>query len=278
VNGEPIDAYCNHNNLSITQRIELFLKVLDAIQYAHQCSLVHRDLKPANILVSKSGVPKLLDFGIAELAQSKNRQLASSELDILRTMTREYASPEQIKQHAVTPAADIYALGVLLYKLLTGVLPYRLERRTPSQLERAVCEQEPEAPSQALARRGLKSIHENSGRRHLLQTSDSLKKHKRRLRGDLDQIVLKAMRKEPGARYVSAAEFAKDLHNYLNSLPVSAREDERFYRTKKWLIRNRHYLGLEAAVSLTILTFAILSAGRKPKHRLTENDESTRGA
>src|SRR4051812_27873879 len=178
VNGKPITAYCDANALPTTERLTLFRKVCAAMTYAHQNLVIHRDLKPSNILVTQEGEPKLLDFGIAKLL-GPGDELFTQTIPALRVMTPEYASPEQVKGDRIMTTSDVYSLGVLLYELLTGQRPYRLKTRTPEEISRAITTQEPERPSTAVAKAD-QSKFEN--------------RKSKILRGDLDNIVLMAMR------------------------------------------------------------------------------------
>ena len=231
------------------QRLRLFLDVAGAVHYAHRNLVVHRDLKPPNILVTADGVAKLLDFGIARLRHPEQEATVTD----VRALTPEYASPEQAKGESLTIATDVYSLGVVLYELLTGHRPYRLKGDSAPQVLAAVAEQEAEAPSAAITRpetrtdggRTLTVDAEAIGRARGLSAS-ALRK---RLQGDLDTILLKALRKEPGERYLSAEAFAEDIRRYLDGKPVRARRPTLSYRTAKFVRRNP---GATAGMSLAV--------------------------
>jgi serine/threonine-protein kinase len=270
VEGEPIDAYCDRLALSISNRLRLFRTVCSAVQMAHQNLIVHRDLKPSNILVSPAGIPKLLDFGIAKLlddvADGPPTNLDHPTVAGLRPMTPEYASPEQIRGEAVTTVSDIYSLGVLLYELLTGHRPLELQRLSPRQVEEAVCERQPLRPSSCLhrpdtlitteARRIESTSADHSTPQDIVGgcREGSGQRLRRRLQGDLDKIVLKALEKAPHRRYRSAEQLSEDLHRHLRGLPVVARKNTVFYRWSTFV--RRHRWGV-AAVVLIFLSLVI---------------------
>jgi serine/threonine-protein kinase len=257
VEGEPIHRFCDSHRLSIRQRLELFRRVCAAVQYAHQNLIVHRDLKPDNILVTPTGVPKLLDFGIAKMLKP---ELSPHTLMVTKErwqlMTPAYASPEQVRGDPITTASDVYSLGVLLYELLCGHRPYRFKSRTPREIERVICEQEPERPSTAITRveeTGAEDGATTSVTPEMVSKTREgpPEKLKRRLAGDLDNIVMMAMRKEPQRRYASVEQFSEDIRRHLQGLPVIARKDTLGYRGSKFV--KRHKTGV-VAVALVILT------------------------
>jgi serine/threonine protein kinase len=240
VKGVWITRYAAEHNLSVEDRLRLFLPVCSAVIYAHRAFIVHRDLKPANILVDGAGAPKLLDFGISKLLTSQ--QPESAETQGARMMTPDYASPEQIVGDPVTIASDVYSLGAVLYELLTGVKPHRIDQPTPLALERAICLEATVPPSTAVRDSRMLA---------------------RRLAGDLDNIVLRAMRKEPERRYPSAAQLAEDLKRHLEHRPVTARPDSSGYRVSKFIRRNRLAIaltGATACVSASIITVSAYEA------------------
>ena len=241
VDGVPIDTYCDARKLNTNARLALFRTVCSAVHYAHQNLIIHRDIKPGNILVTADGVPKLLDFGIAKLLDSDPSLTLTRTITEMKALTPEYASPEQVKGEKVTTASDIYSLGVVLYRLLTGQRPYRLKTQRPDELVRAICEDEPTRPSAA------------RGRDAALRRPDSAARcpyHQKSLRGDLDNIILMAMRKEPARRYGSAAQFSEDIRRHLEGLPVIARKDTFPYRSEKFI--QRHKVAVTAAVLIAL--------------------------
>ena len=254
VDGKRLDDYCEGNHLSIGERLVLFRKVCGAVAYAHQRLVIHRDIKPGNIRVTGEGEPILLDFGIAKLLDPSASLGGEQTVTFASAMTPEYASPEQVRGEAMATTSDVYSLGVVLYKLLTGQAPYRTKTNRPEELARAITEQEPERPSTALkAQDWRREDRESVGLRFTVHDS-------RLLRGDLDNIVLKAMRKEPHRRYQSAAEFAEDIRRYLVGLPVIARKDTWSYRSAKFVRRNRIAVGAGALVLIALIGGIIVTA------------------
>ena len=244
VDGDSIDAYAAEHRLDLEARLKLFLVVCDAVQFAHRNLVVHRDLKPSNIMVDKTGSVRLLDFGIAKVLEAEDQAELTLTRD--RMLTPRYASPEQIGGKDVTTASDSYSLGVLLFELLTGRSPYALDTTSPTEIEQAVITEPPMRPSRAVTERSP----DHFGKSEQLS---------RRLRGDLDNILLKALRKEPARRYASVDRFADDISRHLQGLPVSARPDTFRYRMGKFVSRNRAVVGLSAALLVMVAGAAIVS-------------------
>jgi serine/threonine protein kinase/tetratricopeptide (TPR) repeat protein len=226
IEGTRITEYVERHALRVPQRLQLFQTVCSAVQYAHQNLVVHRDLKPSNILVTPGGVPKLLDFGIAKLLEPN----ADTTMTLLRMMTPECASPEQVRGEPITTVSDIYSLGVLLYNLLTGEFPYQFTTRTDEEIKRVICETEPKKPSAV-----------------------------RPLSADLDNIVLKAMHKDVARRYVSAGQLSEDVQRHLAGLPVLARKDTASYRASRFVARHKAGVAFAIFMTLTLIAGALVT-------------------
>jgi len=261
VEGEPITEFCDSRKLSITERLKLFQQICAAVQYAHDNLIVHRDLKPSNILVANDGTVKLLDFGIAKLLDPSLLGIEDSPPSQtgFHAMTPEYASPEQARGESITTASDVYSLGVMLYELLTGHRPYRIKSRTPHEAARVIGAEEPPPPSVVVSRtvEGAGDDGRNPTTRSPRQVSETHEGKPERLRsrlqGDLDDIVLKALRKEPQSRYRSAGDFSEDIARHLNGQPVVARKGTLIYLTTRYVRRHKAGVTVATLVLLTLL-------------------------
>ena len=226
IDGMPVDRYCESRGLSTRQRLDLFLTITDAVEYAHRNAVVHRDIKPSNILVTSDGTVKLLDFGVAKLLEQRGPATRPTTRTTHRWMTPDYAAPEQIRGNAITPRTDVYQLGAALYELLVGRTPFGQYGESIHDLERAILDQEPDSLGRPLG-------------------------------GDLDAIVLKALRKDPAERYASASDFADDVRRHLAGHPVHARGQTLGYRSRRFVYRNRFRLGAAAGIVMLLLTSVI---------------------
>ena len=238
IEGSPLLQYCEEHQFSINERLELFKTICSAVQHAHQNLVIHRDLKPSNILITHNGELKLLDFGVAKVL---NPELMGDNLvqtqTQFRVMTPEYASPEQFRGGHITTATDVYSLGVILYELLTGDRPYKLKDTTPEEMMHLICNSEPAPPS----------VISNS------KKDQKSKIQNPKLKGDLDNIILTALRKEPSRRYKSVEAFADDIERHLKGLPVAARPNTFKYRTSKFIKRNK-----AGVIAASLVLFAVL--------------------
>ena len=259
VEGIPITDFCDKYALSIDDRLDLFRTVCRAVQHAHRSLVVHRDLKPSNILVTEDGVVKLLDFGIAKLLDPAWDLSVAVTQSQVRLMTPEYAAPEQVKGDAITTATDVYALGVLLYEILSGRRPYRLGNRMQVEIERVICEEVPARPSTAVTEIVPEDAAQPTNNPESVSRArrTGVSRLKKMLQGDLDNIVMMALRKEPERRYVSAEQLSQDIERYLDGHPIAAQKDTAGYRLKKFVQRNRVTVLAGATIFLLLIGFSI---------------------
>ena len=269
IDGVPITEYCDRNRLSIEDRFRVFRTVCSAVHYAHQHLVVHRDIKPTNILVTSDGTPKLLDFGIAKML-SPDSPTENATVTGVWVMTPEYASPEQLRGEPITTAADVYSLGLVLFELLTGQRAHRFSSRMPHEIARVVLESEPDKPSRAVSRK-TNPGETPSGQVEKADTEStppvvcelrglsSAQKLDRRLSGDPDNIVLKALRKDPAERYPSADQLSEDIRRHLEGRPIAASKGTTAYRFRKYVLRHKAGVASAALIFLTLVTGIIVT-------------------
>lgn len=241
VQGHLIDRYCDQQRMSVDQRLRLFLKVCSAVHYAHQNLVVHRDLKPANILVTDDGTPKLLDFGISKLLVDATSPSPVTTISSFKLMTLQYASPEQVLCETITTTSDVYSLGVILYELLTGRSPYNADSRSRQELQQFVCNRLPEKPSAVITAAICPS------------RTARPEKLRRCLQGDLDNIVMTALQKDPNRRYSSVQQLSDDIVRHLTGMTISARPDTLKYRVAKFIRRNTVGVVAAAVIFLSLV-------------------------
>lgn len=284
VDGTTITRYCDQHKLNTIERVKLFRQVCAAVQFAHQNLIVHRDLKPSNIIVTEDGTPKLLDFGIAKLFSADWSPSIETTATIGRVLTPEYASPEELRGLPVTTSSDVYSLGVVLYELLSGHRPFTFESRSPEEVARMITASEPVKPSVVITRIEVgRQTDQTDDTEDVSLTAEAIssnrdgnvEKLRRRLAGDLDNILLKALRKEPERRYASVQEFSEDLRRHLEGLPVLARPDTLSYRTSKFVTRHKAGVAAAVIVLLTLVSATVIT-GWQTRVARRERDKSER--
>lgn len=251
IDGEPIDMYCRETEVSVDEILNLFEQICEAVRYAHQRLIVHRDLKPGNIMVGKNGKIKLLDFGISKIVSEEPEMDITNTKTALHLMTPEYASPEQVRYDPVTTSTDIYSLGLILCKLLTGRFPYDVDQKTPLEIGNTILEAVPKKPSTLTHRK-------NNVEKGTAETSINLKQVKF-LKGDLDNIILMALRKNPERRYASVDQLLRDIRNFRSDRPILARPESALYLTSKFIKRNKAGVIMAAAVTVLLCLAVIFS-------------------
>ena len=255
VEGRTITQYCDAHRLTVEERLRLFQKICSAVYFAHQNLIVHRDIKPANILVTADGEPKLLDFGIAKILDSNS---AETQTRTVGAMTPAYASPEQLNGHPVTTGTDVYSLGLVLYELLTGRYAYE-QFPTPVRRQQAILEEDPERPSQAVLRNSEESEQTTTSQQIGALRQLPVEKLSKRLAGDLESIIGRAIRKEPEHRYRSVDQLSDDIRRHLAGLPVLARNDTFLYRASKFTSRHRFGVTAATVVAMTVVAALIVT-------------------
>lgn len=276
VEGEHITTYCDRHRLSIRERLKIFQRICAAVQYAHQNLIIHRDLKPANILVTPYGEPKLLDFGIAKLMDPEGTKTPVTQTLLnLRPMTPDYASPEQVRGAATDTTCDIYALGVVLYELLTGRRPYRLQGISDEERTRIICEVIPDKPSVVVTQ--AQKDRDDDFFQDPVKVAEARgsepKRLSRRLRGDVDTIVAKALRKERSRRYASAEQFSADIERHMQGFPLRARPESSVYATKKFI--RRHGVLVSGVIGILLVLLGFSAVVSRQNLRLKQQRDMT---
>lgn len=255
IDGEPITEWCKNHKLDFLERLKIFEQVCEAVQYAHQRLIVHRDLKPTNILVDKQGKVKLLDFGIAKILEEEPQASEPLTRTGMFLMTPEYASPEQVRGETITTSTDVYALGLILCEILTGSLPYDVSEKNTLEIASVITDTPPARPSSIVGdRSGSNGASRILKKNYLNRTQ--LKKY---LKGDLDTIILKSLRKEPDRRYGSADQLLQDIHHYQKKEPITARPENPGYLAKKFIQRNRTAVSAAAIIAIFLIAAVIFS-------------------